>query len=117
MNEAKKPETSYVNKRPQGSRFSIRLPLTILTGEREVLGLTSNLSNGGFCSYLSCKDLELVGPTFECFIDFPPEVTHSISRRIHCKAELLRTRKLSNGEALVAARIIEYKFEPRDETL
>lgn len=108
MNETKESTTSSAFERRLVPRFSIRLPVTLLTGGQDVIGLTTNVSETGFCCYIEAKYLELLSSRFECVIDLPPEVTHSVSRRVFCKAELLRTNDLGNGETLVAARILQY---------
>lgn len=110
MNGTRENTTSPAFERRLVPRFSIRLPVTILAGGQDVIGLTSNLSDTGFCCYIEARYLELLSPSFECVIDLPPEVTHSVSRRIYCKAELLRANDLGNGETVVAARIIDYEF-------
>jgi hypothetical protein len=110
VNEGKESTTSSAFERRLVPRFSIRLPVTILTGGQDVIGLTSDMSDNGFSCYIDAKYLELLAPSFECIIDLPPEVTHSVSRRIYCKAQLLRTKDLGNGETLVAAKILQYDF-------
>jgi PilZ domain len=108
VNETKESTASTAFERRLVPRFSIRLPVTLLTGGQDVIGLTVNVSETGFCCYIEAKYLELLSSRFECVIDLPPEVTHSVSRRVFCKAVLLRTHDLGNGETLVAARILRY---------
>ena len=93
-------------------RFSIRLPLTVITPTEKISAFTRDLSDTGVYFYVSSEDLELISPEFECCVDFPPEITMTTNRQMYFKGTLLRTEKRNNGEVGLAAKL--YKVSGLD---
>jgi PilZ domain len=94
-----------LGERRSGRRFSIRLPLTVITPTENVSAFTRDLSDTGVYFYVLSEDLELISPEFECRIEFPAEITMSTSRRMYFKGTLLRTEKRISGEVGLAAKL------------
>jgi hypothetical protein len=94
-----------LGERRSEKRFSIRLPLTIITPTEKVSAFTRDLSDTGVYFYVSSEDLELISPEFECRVEFPPEITMTTSRRMYFKGTLLRTEKKISGEVGLAAKL------------
>jgi len=101
-----------LGERRLGKRFSIRLPLTVLTPMEDVSAFTRDLSDTGVYFYISSKDVGLISREFKCRVEFPPEITMSTSRRMSFKGVLLRTEKHTTGEVGFAARLFKWEEEP-----
>ena len=86
-------------------RFSIRLPFTIITPTEAISAFTRDLSDTGVYFYVSSEDLDLVSQQFECRVEFPPEITMTMSRRMCFTGTLLRTEKRTSGEIGLAAKL------------
>ena len=94
-----------LEERRSGKRFSIRLPLTVLTGRESVSAFTRDLSDGGAYFYVSSEDSARISQEFECRVEFPPEITMHTSRRMFFRGTVLRTERQSTGEVGLAARL------------
>ena len=97
----------------QGSRFSvrfpIRLPVVILSGDRELVGMTENISANGVLFRLK-EDLPTNTPV-EFLLEIPAgELFGDSTAAVHCLGRVIRSyRDCSN--CFAAAVIDEYRFQ------
>src|ERR1035441_9474358 len=73
-----------MNDRRERQRFGINAPLTVMIGQREILGFTRDLSNRGVYFYLDMAESAPIDGGFEFFVALPPEITLSTCCLIRC---------------------------------
>ena len=94
--------------RRSATRFLLKLPLTLRSGERTVQAFTSDVSARGVLFY---TDTDWVGESqLEFDITFPPEITLSTSLRVRCRGKVVRVIPPSPMGVGIAATIHNYEF-------
>jgi len=94
--------------RRSASRFQLKLPLTLRSGDRTIQAFTSDVSARGVLFY---TDTEWTGDSpLEFDITFPPEITLSTSLRVRCRGKIIRVIPPSAMGIGIAASIHNYEF-------
>ncbi len=94
--------------RRSATRFQLKLPLTLRSGDRSIQAFTSDVSARGVLFY---TDAEWAGgPQLEFDITFPPEITLSTSLRVRCRGRIVRVLPPSAMGVGIAAAIHNYEF-------
>ncbi len=94
--------------RRSASRFQLKLPLTLRSGDRTIQAFTSDVSARGVLFY---TDTEWTGDSpLEFDITFPPEITLSTSLRVRCRGKIIRVIPRSPMGIGIAASIHNYEF-------
>ncbi len=97
----------------QGSRFSVRfplrLPVLILSGDREFVGTTENISANGVLFRL--KDRLPTNTKVEFLLEIPAgELFGDSTAAVHCLGRVIRSYEESSS-CFAAAVIDEYRFQ------
>lgn len=97
----------------QGSRFSVRfplrLPVLILSGDREFVGTTENISANGVLFRL--KDHLPTNTQVEFLLEIPAgELFGDSTAAVHCLGRVIRSYRESSS-CFAAAVIDEYRFQ------
>ena len=98
------------DERRQAQRFSMRIPVTLLSDDRQVPAFTKDVSARGIYFYVSFADSALINQDLDFIIEFPPEITLCASLRVRCKGKVLRKVSTAQYETGVAAEIYRYAF-------
>jgi len=94
--------------RRSASRFQLKLPLTLRSGDRTIQAFTSDVSARGVLFY---TDTEWTWDSpLEFDITFPPEITLSTSLRVRCRGKIIRVIPPSAMGIGIAASIHNYEF-------
>ena len=94
--------------RRSATRFQLKLPLTLRSGDHSIQAFTSDVSARGVLFY---TDTEWDGnPELEFDITFPPEITLSTSLRVRCRGKVIRVMLPSAMGVGIAAAIHNYEF-------
>jgi hypothetical protein len=97
----------------QGSRFSVRfplrLPVLILSGDREFVGTTENISSNGVLFRL--KEQLPTNTKVEFLLEIPAgELFGDNTAAVHCLGRVVRSYQESSS-CFAAAVIDEYRFQ------
>ncbi len=94
--------------RRSATRFQLKLPLTLRSGEGSIQAFTSDVSARGVLFY---TDVEVPSDSpLEFDITFPPEITLSTSLRVRCRGKIVRVIPPSPLGIGIAATIHNYEF-------
>lgn len=94
--------------RRSATRFQLKLPLTLHSGNRAIQAFTSDVSARGVLFY---TDTQYTGDSpLEFDITFPPEITLSTSLRVRCRGKIIRVIPPSALGIGIAAAIHNYEF-------
>jgi hypothetical protein len=94
--------------RRSATRFQLKLPLTLRSGQTSIQAFTSDVSARGVLFY---TDAEWPGDSQLDFdITFPPEITLSTSLRVRCRGRVVRVIPPSPLGVGIAATIHNYEF-------
>ena len=94
--------------RRSATRFQLKLPLTLRSGDRTLQAFTSDVSARGVLFY---TDTEWTGESpVEFDITFPPEITLSTSLRVRCRGQIIRVIPPNAMGVGIAAAIHNYEF-------
>jgi PilZ domain len=94
--------------RRSATRFQLKLPLTLRSGDRSLQAFTSDVSARGVLFY---TESTWVGdPQLDFDITFPPEITLSTSLRVRCRGKVIRVMPPSAMGVGIAASIQNYEF-------
>lgn len=94
--------------RRSATRFQLKLPLTLKSGDRSLQAFTSDVSARGVLFY---TDTAWLGSSqLEFDITFPPEITLSTSLRVRCRGKIIRVMPPSALGIGIAAAIQNYEF-------
>jgi hypothetical protein len=94
--------------RRSATRFQLKLPVTLHSGDRKLQAFTSDVSARGVLFY---TDTEWTGDSvLEFDITFPPEITLSTSLRVRCRGKIIRIIPLNAMGIGIAAAIHNYEF-------
>lgn len=100
--------------RRSATRFQLKLPLTLHSGNRSIQAFTSDVSARGVLFY---TDTQWTGDSpLEFDITFPPEITLSTSLRVRCRGRIIRVIPPSAMGIGIAAAIHNYEFLNASET-
>ena len=94
--------------RRSATRFQLKLPVTLHSGDRKLQAFTSDVSARGVLFY---TDTEWAGDSLLVFdITFPPEITLSTSLRVRCRGKIIRIIPPNAMGIGIAAAIHNYEF-------
>ena len=94
--------------RRSATRFQLKLPLTLRSGDHSIQAFTNDVSARGVLFY---TDTEWNGDSqLEFDITFPPEITLSTSLRVRCRGKVIRVMPPSAIGVGIAAAIHNYEF-------
>lgn len=108
-------QIAALDERRAAERFSMRLPVTLVTQEGNISAFTRDISARGVFFYFAFTESELVNQDVEFTIEFPPELTLCTSLKVHCAGKVLRKQNAAEYETGVAVRICDYTFVPVEE--
>lgn len=97
----------------QGSRFSVRfplrLPVVILSGDREFVGITENISANG--ALFRLQDCLPTDTPVEFLLEIPAgELFDDTTAAVHCLGRVIRSYR-DRSSCFAAAVIDEYRFQ------
>jgi hypothetical protein len=91
-----------LNERRTKHRFSLRLPVeVVLADSQRLTGLTRDISENGVY-FFAGKQID--APEFmELLLAFPPEITWTETRKMRCRARVVRVDQTQSGTGIAAA--------------